>query len=353
MISRSAQTNLLFLTNRKRFFGQWRKPWVSMDSDRIQHLLEEQGLRVERHSFDEIVSRADSVTNSFIFYSFSQKPNTRRYIADLMRYLDDGTNTLIPSYDLLLCHENKGFQQLLKKRLGLEDLKTYYFSSKDELEGYDIPYPVVLKTVEGSNAKGVFLVRDRTELLRSLARNTPQNLLTRLDLVRRRYFRRRKHHREFPGYSNIRDYYQYRDYILNETNFVLQEFVPGLTFDYRVLALVDKYYIAKRHVREGDFRASGAKRHDFDFEPEPSLLDYARHVYERFDTPFLSMDIGPTSRGYGLFEFQALHFGIYWFVKSRGYYVSRKGRWVFVPSKPDIEVEIAAALAKHIRNHTA
>ena len=106
------------------------------------------------------------------------------------------------------------------------------------------------------------------------------------------------------------------------------------------------------HVREGDFRASGSKKHDFDFEPEPELLNYARDVYERFDTPFLSMDIGPTSRGYGLFEFQALHFGIYWFMKSRGYYVRRNGDWVFVPSKPDIEAEIARALALYVQSRT-
>jgi glutathione synthase/RimK-type ligase-like ATP-grasp enzyme len=353
MSSRSAHRKIVFLTDHRGFFGQWRKPWVSMDTNRIQAVLERHGFHVERHSFHEVANLTPPITDSLVFYSFSQKRNTRRYIIDLMRHLDDGTNILIPSYDLLMCHENKGFQQLYKRKVGLECLETYYFSSRDQLQGYDIHYPVVLKMIEGSNAKGVYLARDRRELLRLLARNTPQSVLTKMDLVRRRYFRRRKRHKEFPDYSNITDYYQYRDYVLNEINFVLQEFVPDLEFDYRVLALVDKCYISKRHVREGDFRASGSKRHDFDFEPEPSLLDYARYVYERFDTPFLSMDIGPTSDGYALFEFQALHFGVYWFVKSRGYYVQRHGRWVFVESKPDIETEIATALAKYVRAHGA
>ncbi len=339
---------LILLTGNKGFFGQWRKPWVSMDVEKLQTVLEQYGLRVERHSFHQIVNGKQTITNSLIFYSFSQKRNTRRYINDLLRHLDDGTNILIPPYDLLMCHENKGFQHLYMKKIGLENLWTHYFSSKDELDRYDIPYPVVLKTVEGSNAKGVFLARDEKELLRLIERLTPQSVLTRLDLVRRRYFRRKRRYKEFPDYSNITDYYLYRNYILNEINFILQEFIPDLRFDYRVLVLFDRYYVTKRHVPKGDFRASGAKRHDFDFDLDPALLDYARDVYEKFDTPFLSMDIGPAGHRYHLFEFQALHFGVYWFMKSRGYYTRQGHGWAFVKSSPDIETGIATALAKYI-----
>ncbi len=31
--------------------------------------------------------------------------------------LDDGSNFIIPSYEMLLCHEDKGFQELYKKKI--------------------------------------------------------------------------------------------------------------------------------------------------------------------------------------------------------------------------------------------
>lgn len=323
-----------------------------MDADRIQSVLEAHGFIVERRVLHELVNATCSPTHATIFYAFSQKPNRRRYICDLIRHLDDGTNVLIPSYDLLLCHENKGFQELYKRRIGLPGLTTYYFSSKEELDRHDVRYPVVFKTLEGSNARGVFLAESRAEVERLIGRTTRQSLLTRLDLVRRKHFRRRKTFKEYPDYSNEADYWQYRDYVRNEGNFLLQEFVPHLRCDYRVLVLFDKYYVTKRHIPEGDFRASGAKRFDFDFEPEPSLLDYARNVYGRFDEPFLSMDIGAAPDGYHLFEFQALHFGLNVFVKGRGYYVRQGQDWVFVEARPDIETEIATALAKYVSSRS-
>ncbi len=339
---------LILLTGSEGFFGQTRKPWVSMNVEKMQAMLEEHGFRVERYAFHVIANHERSITDSLIFYSFSQKPNRRRYITDLIRYLDDGTNTLIPSYDLLLCHENKGFQELYKRKINLGGLRTYYLTRKEELQHCDIGFPVVFKTREGSNAKGVFLARNQRELLRLIERNTPQRLLTMIDLLRRKYFRRRKHYKEYPDYSNRTDYHQYRDYVRNDASFLLQEFVPDLQFDYRVLVLYDKYYVTKRHIPEGDFRASGAKRFDFDFEPDPSLLDFVRDIYHKFDTPFLSVDIGAHESSYYLFEFQALHFGLNVFVKSNGYYVHRNGRWDFVEATPDIETELAIALARYV-----
>jgi len=341
---------IILLTGNNNFFGQTRKPWVSMDSEKLQQLIREHGLDIEKYSFQEVINQEKLFKDSIIFYAFSQKQNRREYIKDIIRYLDDGSNILIPGYDLLLCHENKGFQELYKKRIKLNSLKSYYLTDDKDLPDYPINFPVVLKTVDTSNGKGVFLAKSNNELINIIQRLERQNILTRLDLMRRKYFRRKKSYKEYPDYSNRKDYYQYKDYILKEKNFILQEFVPNLTYDYRVLILYDKYYVMKRYTKKNDFRASGTKIQEYDIEIDYSLLDYARKVYEKFDTPFLSLDIGIHQHSYCLFEFQALHFGINVLVKSVGFYTYQHKNWNFSShqNRIDIESEMATAFVKYV-----
>jgi glutathione synthase/RimK-type ligase-like ATP-grasp enzyme len=342
---------IILLTGNNKFFGQTRKPWVSMDVDKLQYSIREQGFDVEKYSFHEILNQDKDIRNSVIFYTFSQKINRRNYIKDVVCFLNNDSNILIPSYDLLLCHENKGFQELFKKRIKLSSLSSYYFSSIAELSDYPIRFPIVLKTVDTSNGKGVFLVKSQTELVKIVEKLERQNIFTRLDLIRRKYFRRKKSYKNYPDYSNRKDYYQYKDYILKEKNFILQEFVPGLDHDYRVLIFYDKYYVMKRYTKKNDFRASGTKIQEYDIEFDQCLLDYAREVYHKFDTPFLSLDIGFHQNKYYLFEFQALHFGLNVLVKSVGCYTQDNNNWNFNhnQNKPEIETELANALVKYVR----
>jgi len=45
---------------------------------------------------------------------------------------------------------------------------------------------------------------------------------------------------------------------LHRRKFVVQNFIGGLTHDYKVLAYGKKYYVVRRDNRPGDFRASGS-----------------------------------------------------------------------------------------------
>lgn len=343
--------DLVLITGNRGFFGQTRKPWVSMNSDLIRQTLTEEGFHVKVLNYHQAVNQRERISNAIVFYSFNQKANRRAYLRDLIRFLDDGTNVLIPSYDLLLCHEDKGFQELYKKKIGLKGLAAFYFSSIEEVEHYPVSYPVVFKPVEGSTGKNVFLVKNRKDLERALRKVAPKNFLEELDLIRRKYFRKNKVYPLYPAYSNRKDYEQYRYYIRNEANFILQEFIPGLTFDYRVLILFDRYYPIMRHTRENDFRASGARKFNTDFTVDFGLLDYAREIHHTIKTPFLSLDIVHDGERYHLLEFQALHFGISSFYLSKGYYSYPKNGWQFVEEneRKSIERQMARSLSQYIR----
>lgn len=339
--------DLIILTGDNNFYGQTRKAWVSMDVQRIENRLASLGYSITRYPVQEIYNQNIALSGKTILYSFSQKENVRQYIRDLIFHLSK-SNRIIPSVDLLLCHENKGYQELYKRELELTGLKAWYFSSLEDIDAYDIPFPVVLKTISGSNGKGVFLIHNKSDLIKKVRTLTHVGFWTQVDLLRRRYFRRRTYP-DYPNHDDYLDYLQYREYITRHQNFILQEFIPGLTFDTRVLALEGKFFLARRHTRKGDFRASGTKKFDFNFTPENALLEYAENIVHRFNTPFLSMDIVHDGKNYSLIEFQASHFGVSAITKSRGYYIREGSSWNFRDNKQEVEFEIADSLDRYLK----
>ncbi|MDD5582149.1 MAG: hypothetical protein PHS99_02910 [Candidatus Marinimicrobia bacterium] len=340
---------IIILTGDNNFYGQTRKPWVSMNVMAIKERLSHYSYEVNIYNIQDVFNKKITLENEIILYSFSQKPNVRQYIIDVLTFLNKN-NTIIPSLDLLYCHENKGYQKIYKEMCGLTGLKAWYFSSLKEIDNYNIPYPIILKTITGSNGKGVFLIQNRRDLEKRLKKLSKIEFLKSFDLFRRHYFRK-KTFPEYPNHNDYEDYLQYKEYITKNENFILQEFVPGLTYDYRILALEGKYFAMKRHTREGDFRASGTKIFDFTFNPEDALLNCAEKVYNHLDSPFLSMDIVFNGHEYFLIEFQASHFGVSAILKSKGYYTRIKNEWRFVKEKLNVEYEIADALDRYILKH--
>lgn len=347
----SETKELHLLTGYGGFFGQTRKPWVSLDTVLLIRELESLGWLVHCHEFHEVINGAVDIHDSIVFYTFSHRPNLQGYIRDCLLSLQAKNNRLVPSQDLFCCHENKGWQELLRRQTGLDSLWSRYFSSKRELKDYAIPYPVVLKTLTGSNSKGVYLVRGEDELLHRIRLLEPSpSIGKRLDFLRRRYLRGRKEFPGYPDYDVVADYRLYRDYITPEIPFILQEYVPSLSFDYRVIALGDRFYASKRLTRKGDFRASGAKLFTFDFPPPVAVLDYARELKRVLNTPFLSIDLGESADGkLSLFEFQALHFGINAIVLGHGWYESEGDRWLFRAGKTVFEAALANGLDQFMR----
>ncbi|MBK7104083.1 MAG: hypothetical protein IPH62_02225 [Ignavibacteriae bacterium] len=341
---------IVFLTGKNNFFGQTRKPWVSMVTKNIITQLNKNGFKVESYEFQQVINKNIGIENSIIFYTFSQNENVRDYIKDLIQHLSYFNNLIIPSYQLLLCHENKGYQELLRKQLNVDSLKSFYFNDKSQVEFSDLFFPIVLKHVNGSNGKNVFLVNNKDELVSKLSKFEKIGLFTKIDLLRRKYFRKKKSYKLYPNYNNKVDYYEYKDYVTKRDNFILQEFVPNLKADYRILVIYDKYYITKRHNRDNDFRASGAKKFDFNFDVDVQLLNYAKSFYDKFDTPFLSIDICESQNQFYTFEFQALHFGLNVFILSEGFYQNQNDEWKFIKSKNTIENEIAYGLTKFIHS---
>lgn len=321
--------------------------WRGLKVDVIARRIESQacGINVRTLPLISVLNKHDLLPEgAFLFYSSSYDDKYRLYLRDAIQHLHKCRPdvTLIPNVELLCCHENKGYQELYKKRLGINDLDAAYVGDASDLIGTDQErYPMVVKMLGGSGSSTVSLAHNRNELLKILERNSPSfPLLATLKWPFVRVLKGRS------AAANYRTFHRRR------LPFVAQRFLTGLTHDYRVLMFGDKLYPLKRLVRPKDFRASGSGLHLHE-RPSDQLLDYAYQLKEAFDTPFLSMDIAEDEKGLYLLEFQAIGFGYRGALEnSQGYYrrVSHgvEHEWSYIEAESTLETDYADALASYI-----
>ena len=89
----------------------------------------------------------------------------------------------------------------------------------------------------------------------------------------------------------------YVPYSMHRQKFLVQEFIPGLQGDFKVLVYWDRYYVVSRNNRPGDFRASGSGLLTWPEDPPGGLLEYAQRVFNHFRVPMISLDIAMRMTG--------------------------------------------------------
>lgn len=340
-------TTIHLLTGYNSFYGQSRKPWVSIDTGAFVGQLRARDIEVVQADWHDLALGKFRPVNSTIVYSFSQLEHIRAWLKDQLSILAI-QNRLIPSLPLLYCHENKGFAQLFLESMGIRAPRAWYICSAEDIPD-ELPYPIVLKKIYGSNGKGVFLCANRAQLKAKIARlNLSLSMWVRLDHQRRRHLRKGRIYEGYPDFEPRRDADDWLFYMREGGQFLLQEYIPGLNCDYRVIATPSRSYLMRRFTNEGDFRASGTKKFDFDLQPPEGMLDFARAIYERMDNPYLSMDVGYQDGVCHLFEFQASHFGTAAIVRSRGYYALEDGAWRYKEEKSNLETVLAEGLSLYL-----
>lgn len=282
-----------------------------------------------------------NIKNSIFFTISSQKPYHKQYIDDVIEVLSLNNNILIPSKNILRCHDNKGYQEYYKEVIGIDSLKGYYFNNDTVDYNYiesNYRYPLVLKKIDGSGSRGVQLIKTKTELHKNV------NSFKVSTHIRFMIFFRESIYKFFHLKYSEQKLNYYKDY----SSFVIQEFIPNLKFDYKVLIFFDKYYVLKRNINKNDFRASGSGNFEF-VEVEDSLLEYAESIFTKMNEPFMSLDICFDGSDYYLIEYQGIHFGPYTQINSNGFYKKEENRWLFIKEKVKLEEDIAYSLLNRLK----
>lgn len=335
-MSEVKESQVYLLTESDGFFGCRLMPWESMDVDVIKRMLSEH-FSVRSITYAEIASGKVAPRDSVIVHSSSQQPEYKQFVDDVLLYLHASGNRLVPSIHATRSHENKGYQELHRRLRGIESPPARYVVKLSELDFDAISYPVVLKDVSGFGSSGVQLVRSKSELCKAAAgerRFSSREARRALKTVAGNFVR---------AHILRRDVRPYGDYYGPLKRVVLQDYIPGLTHDYKVLTFQDRIFFVRREVRPGDFRASGSGRLHFD-QPPPGLLDLSAELLRRFDEPYMSFDICFDGAVFHLLEFQAVHFGPQVLIESPRHFKRRGERWEECADKVELEQIVGESL---------
>lgn len=327
---------MYLVTNSDGYFAQQKYPWDSIDIKEIASYFSKtydvfcvDFLWISRNFLD--------INGSIIIYTSSQRGEYKGYIEDIMYFLD-GKNFLIPSIQALKAHENKGFQVLMARKLGLGFIPSEYYGDVKEMDfSYEIPY--IIKTLGGASAQGVEKVNTPSDLMSFIrekeGRWTGRNIKRILKKI------------IFPKFVN-----QQRERYLDfgHVPIVIQKFVPNLQYDYKLLVFGGKYYPMKRAVAKNSFKASGSGLFSRDIdELELSLvLDFGQKFKSQVPSPHYSIDICIHEGEAYLIEYQLTHMGQSAITGSDGYYQRVDEQWCFINEKPNYVGEYCNALNKFI-----
>lgn len=329
---------ILLVTGNDGHFAQKKFPWQSLDIVNMKERLIELGYDVEIVTFQILQKTKFDEIGSYIVYTSSQKIELKKYIEDTM-YFFDKNNTLIPSYEALKAHDNKGFQVYMAKKYGFNLIESNYFSDYKEVDNIK-NFPIVFKFANGASSQGVKLIGAFEDLKKSVFF---------IDSISQNIIRLKRKLKEFIFKSRFNK--QWHEYIsYGESRFVLQSFVRELDCDYKVLVFGEKFYLLKRFIKDNDFRASGSGLHSLDIGSDViSILDEAKAFTDKYPSHVYSLDICVSNLEAKIIEFQFTHVGPVTLTDSNCYYVNEGNNWNKVEGKSDLEQEYCNAIDFYIK----
>lgn len=336
--------NILILLDPRGWF--WKKyneqnQTESLDIALLSQSLESAGYSVVSVCINDLDFYC-SYQDQLVLYASSEDFNggTKSFIEDILLWLELQGATLIPAYRFLRAHHNKVMMELLRNSFSDPSMKTIhseFYPSRQAALDRTGPWPVVVKSASGAGSQGVALAQNRKQLAtvtRQLAR------LSGWDLGVLFYCR-----------NLIRAVRRQGPFNYHNAKLVIQNFLPGLSGDYKVLAFSGHYFVLHRQNRQNDFRASGSGHFvAIDTLEIEGVLNFAKRCTQTIDSPFISMDIGFDGAQHHLIEFQCVSFGLKALTLATGYYeCDETGHWHWVAGQSRPEVEFAKSLIRYLQ----
>ena len=327
--------NIYLLTNHRGAFGNKYKatPYHSgMDKVKLSNYFKEHNYNAVFMSPSEIDFRDKKYKDSIFLYTTTEdhKEYYKLYIEDIVLGLEAIGARVFPNFICLKSHHNKVFMEILRDVQDFEPLnniKTQKFGTLEEFQRhFKIEEEnIVVKMASGASSLGVFLGKGYKDLLIKV-KKASRTFHFKEDIKEKL---RKIKHKDFIPVSSYRN------------KFITQNFIPNLTNDWKILVYLDRYYILKRPVRENDFRASGSGKEKYLFGDKANIpngiFDYAKSIYDKFDSPILSIDIAYANNQFYTLEFQFTGFGTSGQQLSENYFSLQHGNWESVYEKLDLE----------------
>jgi hypothetical protein len=262
----------------------------------------------------------------------------KSFIEDIIYYLELNRAKVIPQFKYLKANNNKVFMELLRKSmtnkfsLGLE---SEVFGCLEETKSFIArkKTPLVFKNASGAMSEGVGIGYNEKDLIAKLkvVSSTPSLFEDFKDFFRP--FR-------YKGYNKESRY---------RRKFILQQFIPSLNGDYKVLIFSNKYFVLERRTRKNDFRASGSGILNYTKDLPEGLLKFASDFFKELNVPNASLDIAFNSNDFFLIEFQCIYFGSYTLTHSDFFWQLRDDHFELIESKSQLESEYVDSIVNYIK----
>lgn len=325
---------IIALTDYKGNFGSKHDdiPYRSgMDKHKLKKYFKAFDLDLDFVPFSKIDLNKEDYKDINILYTSSEDPDYhyKDYIEDVVFALQLAGARTIPCYKFLRANNNKVFMEYLREISlpdNLHSLKTVKLGTLDEVkrQADQITFPVVVKGSQGASGTSVYLAKNKPDLMKKIKKVSKTfDLKSYLWELGRGY-----KHKGYIKNSNFRKKY------------ILQEFVPNLEKDWKVLVFGERYFVLTRYTRENDFRASGSKTNykaGTASELTSQILDFAKEIFESLDIPHMSLDIAFDGTKYHLIEMQGVYFGTSTINMSDAYFMHDGISWV--PKDIDLDLE--------------
>jgi glutathione synthase/RimK-type ligase-like ATP-grasp enzyme len=338
--------NCIFIVRdyRSKFWLTARNYSETYDLLLLKKLFEELSYSVIITNFSKIDLLHTDYSNAAIFYQSSEDKNLfyKSFIEDIILGLKMKGALVIPDFHYLRAHHNKVFMEILRQVSKLDcikNLQSQYFGTYEEFDSKNISFPSVFKLSEGAQSSNVRLLKDLKQT-RSIIRWYSKSFDITIwlkDLIKYFFFRKK--------YDNYIKTSQHRK------KYILQEFIPSLKNDYKVVVINRKFFVLERYVRHNDFRASGSGKFKFNSNIPLDLLNYAKEIFEYFKVPFISLDIAYFEKKSMLLEFQFVSFGTITVEKSPYHFEFNDGAWKLIEGKVIIEEDFVQSIDNFIKSN--
>ncbi len=338
---------IYLLTDYKGHFGSKHDdvPYRSgMELHKLKAAFSDYGYDAETVPFSMVHPGDGTWAGKRVLYTSTEDPGLiyKQYIEDVVLALSYAGAEVIPRFEFLRANNNKVFMELMRE-LVPENLKgnitSSHFGTLEEMLTMKekFSYPVVVKGHSGAMGRNVFLAHNAKELQKTVRRKVVP--LSPMKLRIKEYLRQVKHR----GYQ--RDSF-------SRGRFIVQEFIPGLTNDWKVYFFGERAFVFYRPVfPERIFKASGGGydnyRYGEDAEAPPGMLDFGWEVFRKLNVPNASLDIAWDGSRFYLLEFQCIYFGTAGILRrySRSYFQKTEKGWRVVENEGGVEKVYAGSIA--------
>ena len=333
---------IIILTDYKNNFGsKWNaKPYRSgLQKELLTQYFKQYSYNATFKAFSNIAINYSDYKNVPVLYTSSEdiEFKYKSYIEDIIYALELGGANVIPNYKFLKANNNKVFMELLKKNVFSDDinnLRTQVCGVFEDIDLKKLIYPLVLKKATGAKGRGVFLAKNEKEFIK----------------IAKQISRSHNYKKDIKDFIRQKRHSGYKKESLYRNKFIIQQFIPGLKSDYKILIFGNRYFIVERIVKKNDFRGSGSNNYIFGSEVNLPLgiLKFAKKIFNQAKVPQLSIDIAFDGKQFFLLEFQALFFGTSGIAKSDMFYELNNEKHNAVKKTLSLEKIYADSIVKYL-----